>query len=799
MVVLRPLARRLPEWHRAGPARTPAAPWQTLEFGGRLLGHRSPADPPAASHPSRHEGTKLNRTERLTASALVALAAGTAAGPAHAQRGGEPRGRATADSLLAIANERARAGDTTAALRVLERATKVAPRYAPPFYQRGVLLSRTSQLGMSDVLRRREASGHLHRALEIDRNNPFYLMELGRVRLKTPFLRLDAERLFKRALNSARERGDPQVLAEIQWELGLIHERRYMSQRDRRMITGSAASLDPSRALSDWRYVRDFLANETMPIKDVGELDARRAEDFFRAAIQADPSHEGAALGLLGLLYDTKRVEEMASTAMELRPAQPTSARLYFALGLALHRLGRIEEASAVFDTALARLAPQERRDMTGLAALMRKQEAAKYEAAPESARTALDSLFWDVADPLSLTVVNEARVEFLSRVAYADLRFSSTEFDQQGWRTDRGAIVLRYGEPPVAATFAPDLAEMEGQSDAIGRVTTLWWYPATKMRFVFVGPPAMNYAFFASDFRAYAEDARYVAPVRFDNLEEARIDSVPVQVARFRADTGRGAEVLVYADIPTRRMLREVDLTQAQLETGFFVSDGARRRLVAERDSTIVRINARDRFTSRAWARALPAGDFLYRIEAREPASGHAARGLAQFSVERFPAGAFTLSDLLVARRLAPKPDVTPRGRADYLITPNAAMSYAPRDTIFLYWENYGTARDSTGTGRLRVELTLRLTEIDRGRQLQARILGGIADAVGLTAKGDDRVALRYDRTVAVDAADRIPNHLALDLGDAPYGTYHLELAVTDLATGKVAKRQRTITLPRP
>jgi GWxTD domain-containing protein len=435
---------------------------------------------------------------------------------------------------------------------------------------------------------------------------------------------------------------------------------------------------------------------------------------------------------------------------------------------------------------------------MTGLAAVMRKEDAARYEAAGEVARAALDSLFWDVADPLSLTAVNEARIEFLSRVAYADLRFTSAEFNRQGWNTDRGVIILRYGEPPVVATFAPEVDEVDA-SDALGRVTTVWYYPATKMRFVFAGPPAMNSAYFAGNFRSYADNARHVAPMRFDNLEAARIDSVPVQVARFRADTGRGTDVAIYADIPTRQMLRDVDLTQAQLETGLFVTNAARDRVVAARDSSVVRVNARDRFTTRSWARPLRAGDFLYRVEAREPASGRAARGLASFSVERFPAGTFTLSDVLVARGLAPKTDGTPRGRADFLITPNASMTYAPQDTVFLYWENYGTARDSAGNGRLRVELGLRLTAIDRGRRIEARILGGIADAVGLTAEGDDRVSLRYERTVALDAADRVPNHLALGLGDAPYGTYKLELTVTDLTNGKVAKRERTIIVPRP
>jgi len=335
--------------------------------------------------------------------------------------------------------------------------------------------------------------------------------------------------------------------------------------------------------------------------------------------------------------------------------------------------------------------------------------------------------------------------------------------------------------------------------SDALGRVTTVWYYPASRLSFVFVGPPAMNYAFFAGDFRSYADNARYNAPIRFDNIEASKIDSVRVQVARFRADSGRGTDVAVFADLPTRSMLKEVDLNQAQLETGFFITDPNRRGLVTVRDSAVLRIDARDRYTSRAWERPLPEGEFLYRVEAREPASGKSARGLARFEVGTFPAGSFTLSDILVARRLAPKPGVTPRSRHDFLITPNGSMTYSPQDTVFLYWENYGTTRDSAGNGRLRVEIALRLTDIDRGQQVSARILGGIADAVGLTAKGDDRVALRYERTVALDATDRVPNYLALDLGEAPHGSYSLELTVTDLTSGRTARQQRTISLPRP
>ncbi|HKG93189.1 MAG TPA: GWxTD domain-containing protein [Gemmatimonadaceae bacterium] len=742
--------------------------------------------------------------ERLVLPPLAALAllllAGAATG--HAQSRREARGAAAADSIVQAALERARAGDTSAALDLLERATKVAPNYAPAHFERGVLLSRTTRLGFSDLLTRREATGHIKRALELDANNPFYLMELGRIRLKTPFLRLDAERLFNKALRAANERKDPKVLAEIHWELGQIHERRFTTMANRRMITGDALVFDPNRAIADWHYTADFLAQSSHPLDDAGELDARKAEDHFRAAILANPTHEAATAALLALLYDAGRYEEMVRTATELRSAQPMSYRLLFALGLALHRTDRTSEAQPVFDSALARLDQDERRDMLGLEGVLREEDAKAYRQLPEGARFQLDSLFWDRIDPLRLTPVNEARVEFLSRVAYADLRFSSPEFRTKGWRTDRGDAYIRYGPPPVVATFAPEVTNVAASPEAVAKVTTVWWYPESKIRFVFMGPPAMNYASYAGDFRAYAENLRYMAPMRLDNLKSAvRVDSVAVQIARFRGDSANAVDVSVFADIPTGRMLRDVDVQQSTLETALFITDGLRRDLVAARDSSVVRAASRERVTGRSWRRVLPPGQYFYRVEAREPGSGHNARASAAVELDAFPAGALATSDILVARRIVPREGAAadPRGRGDFLIVPNGSLTYAPDDTLFLYWENYGVTADSQGNGRIRIELALRLTEMLRPADFAARLLGGLADAVGASAEGDDRVVLRYERAVPAGGRDRVPNYLALALDRAPYGDYMIELTVTDLTTGRKTTRSRAIRVPRP
>jgi GWxTD domain-containing protein len=730
----------------------------------------------------------------LRLAAAIVLVAG--AGIARAQQSAP---HAAADSLLQIALAHVRAGDTVFALKVLETAEKIAPDFAPAYYQRGVLISRATRLGMSDILRRREASKQINRALDLDQNNPFYLMELGRIRLKTPFLRLDAERLFKRALRAAEERHDPAVLSEIDWELGQIHERRYLTMANRRMITSSAATFDPDAAVNDWHYTKDFLAQQTQKISDAGEIDYRQAENFYRAALTADTSNARAATSLLVLLFDVGRFEEVAHVARDLVRALPREPRLRFAQGLALHRLDRDADASAVFDTAFALVPPDDRHAMMSLEHLLRRDDARSYAALSDGGREAMDSLYWDVADPLRLTPVNEAKVEFLARVAYADLRWSSEEFRTRGWQTDRGIVYIRYGPPPEVATFSPETAEIES-SDAMGRVTTVWFYPETKLRFVFVGPPAMNYALFAGDFRAYADNARFLTPASFDNLStKAQLDTIPVQIARFRGEDAAVSDVAIYADIPTTRILKTVDVTQSMFETAFFLTDGRRRTLVNAQDSALVRIDQKDEVTTRSWRRELAPGDYLYRVEARQPASGRGARGLASFSVATFPKGEFTVSDLLVARRLSPRtPGVTPRQRADFFITPNASLTVSTRDTVFLYWENYGATADSAGNAHLRVELALRLTDVDRGTQWTAKVLGGLVDAVGLSAKGDERVSLRFDRKIALDPSDRIPNYLALDLGDAPGGTYALELTVTDLVSGRLTTRSRTIHVPR-
>ncbi len=728
----------------------------------------------------------------------ASLAAGALSGAATTlgAQAGRPIPPAV-DSLYRDARRLLAAGDTSAAIVRLEEVQRRASRFAPAFFDHGVILSRRSEMGIApdDVLRRHRAASKLGEALDLDPDNPLYLLELGRLRLKTPFLRIEAERLFTKAQHAAQARGDAHVLAVVEYELGLVSARRFNAMRFRRILTGTTTSLDLEAATDDWHYIRDFLDQRTAPVEEAGELDRLKAEEHFHAALAADSSHDGAAADLLGLLYESARSAEMLPVATTLARRQPHAPRTWLALGLALYARDRLDEAAVAFDSALALLPDTIRTDMLNIAQWLRPDDAAALSRVPVAERRATEDAWWRSADPLALTPVNEARVALMARVAYADLRFTSEEAQLPGWRTDRGQVWIRYGPPEIIATLAPETQFVNG-AENVAHVITIWWYPRTSLRFVFRGPPAINAASFAGNFHAYADNARRIIPMSLDDVHATmRLDTVPVQVARFKGDSG--VRVELYALLPTDRMLADVDLSPALIEGGFAFGAGAARRAPRMvRDTLRVAAGPSAKALRRTWTRTVMSGaEYAYRIEVRQPDTGRGARGDGTVGVLPMgAAGAFDISDLVVADRVTATADAAQRDA--FRIDANPAMRFAPHDTVALYWETYNASALAGGSARLRVRVTVRILSIDRGRSFSARVLGGIADAMGLSAVGDEQVSLTYERDSR--ALAMVPHQLALGLGDAPAGRYALTVEVTDLATGRSARSERTLTLER-
>jgi GWxTD domain-containing protein len=483
------------------------------------------------------------------------------------------------------------------------------------------------------------------------------------------------------------------------------------------------------------------------------------------------------------------------------------AVRLRLAAGLAAWRLGRAPEAERHFTDALARAPAATRDEWLDLGRILRVGDSVRVAGLPPGERAATMEAFWEAADPVLDTPENEARLEYLARIAWADLRFTDPDTRQMGWRTDRGLVAIRYGEPPVVASFAPQL-ETETR-DALTRVITVWFYPRTETEFVFSSPPAFNLALFAGNYRDHAAERRDAGPFLLDNLPVAMaVDSLPVQVGRLRGSAPGRWQLVVGAALDGAALLggAEVDAGSAVLT----VRAGAPSQL---------RVRARDTvpFASagppvrRQWSDTVSGDALRLRVEARDPAvNARMARAqveLPPLPAFRAPAAAgadsaatLAISDLLLVDRPAASASGAAgwRGWADAGVRLRGDLALPPRDTVAVYWEGYGLRPDSTGRVRYDVHLAMRLVEIDRGGGVLGRTLGSLADALGMTAEGEDQVGVRFTRTERVDGRDRLPDLVTLGLGEAPAGRYRLTVTLTDRLHGGTVRAERMFAIRR-
>ncbi|HEY2824972.1 MAG TPA: hypothetical protein VGI83_05455, partial [Gemmatimonadales bacterium] len=375
------------------------------------------------------------------------------------------------------------------------------------------------------------------------------------------------------------------------------------------------------------------------------------------------------------------------------------------------------------------------------------------------------------------------------------------------GYESDRGRIYLRYGPPDVWATLGrghmsqtQSLANGESVTDPLGwmeseRNTILWVYRDSQLRFLFSLTPGFTRAVFASDFPEYYRQAQNLMPVRFDNVPAVHLlDTILVQFAQFRGDTAK-TDLAVYTFTPLGRMVLHTAPIEMPFQAAAIVKDGLLRDVIKERQDGMVKGGDSLQIEHRAWRLSLRPAQYYFRVENRLPTLDRGARSSHPIEIYRYGTDSLTMSDVVVAENVAPK-DSNPQRWSDFFVQPSAGR-LLPGAPLALLWEVYNLTPDSTGTGHYHVELRIDVKEVER-RGFFARILGGVRDAVGLSARGDDQVALAFDRQATTTPGGAYVDYLKVDLQNAPEATYGIHLTVTDLVTHKSVEKLRQVMVTK-
>jgi len=698
---------------------------------------------------------------------------------------------ACGDSLMARA-------DTAAAITECEALAVGPPESAEARFRAGHLLLLRYYAGAETNTDRERAQRHFQRASELEPDSARYVMGLVEIaRLETlVFERGRAGSLMDRAVELARAHGSGDR-ADIEYRAAVMDWERYEQLAHRYQFFGDARTVDAYAMLNEWKDVENFFETRVRPMGgDPGGADRQAAEAHLRAALAADPRHPRAAGLLAVLLLEEGRGAEAVDLGQQTVRAAPDRGAAWAMLGMVLVREGRWEEARPAFDTALQRMTPADAAPYRNLAFLLKAVDEARFAEMTPAQQAEIERLYWAVSQPLYLTDVNEVQLEFFTRLTYVIHRWGDPFRGAPGYATDRGSVFLRWGPPEIWASFGRGAQD---QSDALTslegeRNTIVWVYPASQLRFMFSMTPGFNRTTFAGDFRTFYGEVRELFPVRFDNVPAvAAMDTILVQFAQFRGEGTASTELGVYAFMPIGRMTRGATVEETELESAALVRDGHMRDVQRDRRTDVIRTGDSLQVERRSFRFEMQPSEYLLRVEARLPGIGRAARSTSSLAVRGYGPDSLMISDVLVADRVAPR-DSTFTRWTDFFLQPSAGR-FRPDDPVGLLWEIYNLTPDSLGIARYTVEVRFTVLTVER-RGFAARIFGGLGDAMGLSAQGDEQVALAYDRDAPVAPGGSQVEYLMVDLDDAPLADYAISIRIVDQVAQRSVEALRRIVV---
>jgi GWxTD domain-containing protein len=679
-------------------------------------------------------------------------------------------------------------GDTAGAIAAFEAVIAGNERNAEAHYRAGLLRLARAQDDGPVSEDRRKGEAHLRYAARFSPDSARYWLALADFfRSQTLVtLRVQVPRVVGNAQEAADRAGNPAEIADAAYRGARIELDRW-EQYGRRYTDASVGTRAVLPAIAnEWKDWDTFATMLIRPAaRDMGFGYLAAAEQKLRHGLEARP-FDSRLLGLLVVVLGERDTwAEAAALLRRVTALAPDSGRNWALLGLALARGNRWHESQEAFRTALERMTPEERAPYRDIGQIMRRADRIRWEQTPYAERASFDSVYWRTAQPLVFTETNELQVEFYARLTYVEHRWTDPWRGYFGSLTDMGAVYVSYGPPDVWAVLGGDASQ-----------TAVWLYRVPQFRFVFLQTSGYAHAYFADESKEALRVDRTLSPARFDNVPVYRaLDTIPVQAAQFRGP-GDSAEIAVFGALPVRRMTDSLPLATVPFVSGALLQNQRGVELLRDRRSETLSLGSETPAVQhRSWRLTIGPGEYVLRVEAHIPEHARAARGVRPFAVRSFWGSWLMLSDVLVAGRVAPR-DSTAARWSDYLIEPNGGW-FTPGQSVGLLWEVYNLVPNEAGQVSYSVDLRFTIESITR-RNIFAQIAGGIADAVGLTAEGDDRIALHYTHT-----ADATPNrvnveHLTVDLKDSPEGLYTIEVEVTDLRTGGSVVRRQVIHVDR-
>lgn len=563
-------------------------------------------------------------------------------------------------------------------------------------------------------------------------------------------------------------------------EKGLtLAARRFVGEAESAFL--EATRLDP-RCSQAWYQLAGLARDEyfrTMCFPD----HLVKAIDLYGKALRTNRTDEETLLNL-GFLHSFRQMHRTGlQYATRAATRRPNSARARLLCGMLQTKLQRFDEAASSFASAFLLMSDEERKPYENIAPLLARDEQELYLSSLPAARSDWNRRFWAEHDPTPATEINERLLEHYTRVVIADWALSNRRLDLVGSQSDRGATLIRFGQPDH--TYY-DLGS--GTSGA----WIMWSYatPGGSMRLYF------NDEFLNGDFHFpisdyYGATSRRLletAPQRYEYPVAYAPFPIAVEMAELRGGEDR---TRIEYSIAIPDSLRAPDGGFWSLLLTFFDSDWnrfSRERTTLRSDSLPVLEKPGGRY--RVYSSAI---ELLPRelggscvVELVGENDRRKASRRYPLEMRAMHGRSLKLSSVKFTMR-------TNDGCGDAL---DPVPLYPRGGALCLGYEVYNLRLDGEGFSRYRVTYAIRKPdhEADGAPASPRRTLAYMWESIRGGSRGEKPYAEATFEQRAIASA--VSDNLQIDLAALDPGVYLLVLLVEDLATGESAAASGRFTV---
>lgn len=517
------------------------------------------------------------------------------------------------------------------------------------------------------------------------------------------------------------------------------------------------------------------------------------SEQYLLRTVKSNPGNSKNVLLLTQLYIDNEVPSKAINFLVALKKSNPSITWLYVYLGLVYHLLNEDEKASREFDEAMIFLNKDEVKDYkySSVKLLLEPRYGSQIDNMNEDQVANLISNFWQVSDPLVLTSYNERLIEHYSRVAYANLFFGVPGENLPGWQTDRGEILIRYGQPSKKVRYRPfqevrSSTKYETRGEEYPKAEI--WYYADKT-FVFEDIYRNNHFRFNNPERGTTQfsnnTSEEVVDYRTQHFQgytpvyNGPTFSFPFATYQFKSANQLQTDVYLSYQISTKDSSNPVEKFSEGYDVGLFFFDKFLNKKFVDK-TTLKPVNNASVIHNTLRMTASPeSGSIAFEMIRKKDKGVASYHG--KFIAKNFGGQKLMMSDIVCATDV--EFDKTIDGsiqRNSISVMPNLAKSYSKDNLFYIYYEVYNLQKGQSNTTDFEQKITIQ-------KKGEDGILTDLLNAVGFDRNGN-RVSLssRY-QTREKDTQ----MYLQLDMSKYESGNYIVTVSVKDITTGNEIDNQ--------